>query len=460
MDSGNPHASPPLSHLVKRRSVSSDLLAGLIAYLLMLSDCRHSGRCRVGRVLSGPVCVHRRDEQVCLRPHVGPPESQPIHDHHHLSQCASARSAPCAQRCARRVDPCTLGHSASKSARSGTQDPLFSLEHRSEERCSSPLRTIAFINPSAFFSSIPLFDHAPCSSCISGCICHGDVYRMRLPPDLDSHVSDIVGWKNTTVYPVIIGNAGTITNTAHNACEALGSQAAARITLLRALSIDSVRRTAAIWQPRLAKSVGQQPEPVDVPVPEPQQPAPEQDPQPPGQPAEPAPSTGEPGPSTAAPSRTQSDAGKRDVTHKNTMDITAPVIPNAWQTVTDKRRRPRQRPCRPDVIPEQAAPEQTRPAKRSRNSFAVLAHLFTGNDPSIRVVTGADTTETPVTARRLRATDGHSPVRPHSMTLRPKRANGADAGAHPTHSTKRKTGHTACQRTSSRQQAIKQQAAR
>ena len=50
-------------------------------------------------------------------------------------------------------------------------------------------------------------------------------------------------------------------------------------------------------------------------------------------------------------------------------------------------------------------------------------------------------------------------VRTH-MTLRPKRANGAEAGAHPTHATKRKTGHTTCQRTSSRQKAIKQQAAR
>ena len=74
------------------------------------------------------------------------------------------------------------------------------------------------------------------------------------------------------------------------------------------------------------------------------------------------------------------------------MDTIAPVIPNAWQTVTDNRRRPRQRPCRPDVLPGLAGPEQTRPAKRSRNSFAVLAHLSTGNDPSIRVVAGADTT--------------------------------------------------------------------
>jgi len=47
--------------------------------------------------------------------------------------------------------------------------------------------------------------------------------------------------------PSSLVNAGTITNTAHDACGALGILAAARVTLRRALCIDSVRRTAVIF---------------------------------------------------------------------------------------------------------------------------------------------------------------------------------------------------------------------
>ena len=151
-----------------------------------------------------------------------------------------------------------------------------------------------------------------------------DIQKAARTEALEQH-TDLVkslkarGWKRITVYPVIIGNAGTITNKAHAACEALGIQAAARITLLRALSIDSVRRTAAIWQPRLAKSIGQQPEPVDVPITEPQRTAPDprpdneqdqQNPRPPRQPAGTACCPDEPDPSAAAPSETQSDSGE------------------------------------------------------------------------------------------------------------------------------------------------------
>ena len=49
-----------------------------------------------------------------------------------------------------------------------------------------------------------------------------DIQKAARTEALEQH-TDLVkslkarGWKNTTVYPVIIGNAGTITNTAHSA---------------------------------------------------------------------------------------------------------------------------------------------------------------------------------------------------------------------------------------------------
>jgi len=44
------------------------------------------------------------------------------------------------------------------------------------------------------------------------------------------------GWGTVNLYPVIIGNAGTITNTANDAFQALGVDAAARMTLLKRLA--------------------------------------------------------------------------------------------------------------------------------------------------------------------------------------------------------------------------------
>jgi len=305
-----------------------------------------------------------------------------------------------------------------------------------------------------------------------------DIQKAARTEALEQH-TDLVkslkarGWKNTTVYPVIIGNAGTITNTAHSACEALGIQAAARITLLRALSIDSVRRTAAIWQPRLAKPIGQQPEPVDVPVPEPQQTTPDpgpdidqdqQDPQPPGPPAGTACCPDEPGPSAAAPSKTQSDPGERDVTKGSTMDTAAPVDPNAWQTVTNKRNRPRQQPCSPIISPGRTTPGQSRPAKRNCNSFAVLADPPASSDPGVRAVDDAGVAETAAAAHTSRIAGGDSPVRPHSMTLRPKQVSGlraTAAAARPKPRADRKTSRQVIhQRVSNRQRAARQQTAR
>ncbi len=93
-------------------------------------------------------------------------------------------------------------------------------------------------------------------------------------------------------------------------------------------------------------------------------------------------------------------------------------------------------------------------------TFAVLTDSPASSDPGVRGVADAGVAEAAAAAHTSRVADGNSPARPHSMTLRPRRANGAKARAHPTHSTKRKMSHTTCQRTSSRQTAIKQQAAR
>jgi len=77
------------------------------------------------------------------------------------------------------------------------------------------------------------------------------------------------GWGTVNLYPVIIGNAGTITNTANDALQALGVDAATRMTLLKRLAVDSLRRTAEIWKPRLGQrtSRGAPPRPVPSPMP-------------------------------------------------------------------------------------------------------------------------------------------------------------------------------------------------
>ena len=54
------------------------------------------------------------------------------------------------------------------------------------------------------------------------------------------------GWGNVNIYPLIIGNAGTITATADDALQALGVGAATRMTVLKSLAVESVRRTAEI----------------------------------------------------------------------------------------------------------------------------------------------------------------------------------------------------------------------
>ena len=82
------------------------------------------------------------------------------------------------------------------------------------------------------------------------------------------------GWGKVDIYPVIIGNAGTITATADDALQALGVGTAARMTLLKSLAMDSVRRTAEIWKPRLSRSPGRPPLHVSPPSPAPDTDAP------------------------------------------------------------------------------------------------------------------------------------------------------------------------------------------
>ena len=297
-----------------------------------------------------------------------------------------------------------------------------------------------------------------------------DVQKSAREAAIAQH-SDLVkslearGWRRITVYPVIIGNAGTITRTAHDACEALGIQAAARITLLRALSINSVRRTAAIWKPRLVKSIAQQPEPVDEPAPEPQQSAPDPRPdteqdqqkqQSSGQAAGEAPGPDAPTSPGDIPGRTQSAPGD-----KGTTDATIPVDPDTWQTVPGKRRWSGQQPRSLGASPTLAGSEQTRPPKRSCNSFAVLADHPTSSDPTMHNVADADTNTATAATHSLGSAGGDSPMRQSSMTLRPKRMTKAKVVAHTTRPTKRKTSsHTAYQRASSRQRAARQQAVR
>ena len=136
------------------------------------------------------------------------------------------------------------------------------------------------------------------------------------------------GWGRVTIYPVIIGNAGTITATAHAALQALGVGTAARTRLLPTRSVDRVRTTAPIWKPKLVKCKGQQPQPVPAPEPNPR-------------------------PESSVPAGAGMDAshldnhdgqytGPRpdvcDATHETHSH--AVRVPDTWQTVTRARNRP------------------------------------------------------------------------------------------------------------------------
>ena len=155
-------------------------------------------------------------------------------------------------------------------------------------------------------------------------------------------------------------------------------------------------------------------------------------------------------------SRTQSAPGD-----KGTTDATIPVDPDTWQTVPGKRRWSGQQPRSLGASPTLAGSEQTRPPKRSCNSFAVLADHPTSSDPTMHNIADADTNTATAATHSLGSAGGDSPMRQSSMTLRPKRMTRAKVVAHTTRPTKRKTSsHIAYQRASSRQRAARQQAVR
>jgi len=145
------------------------------------------------------------------------------------------------------------------------------------------------------------------------------------------------------------------------------------------------------------------------------------------------------------------------------MDTAAPVDPNAWQTVTNKRNRPRQQPCSPVISPGLTTPGQSRPAKRSCNSFAVMADPPASSDPGMRAVADAGVAETAAAAHTSRIAGGDSPGRPHSMTLRPKRVSGlrTTAAAAAGRSEDVEASHTsACQQPSAGSQTADSQISR
>ena len=98
---------------------------------------------------------------------------------------------------------------------------------------------------------------------------NGDVRKRAEAQHKDLRTSLLdQGWGKVKIYPVIIGNAGTITSIANDALQALGVDAAARMTLLKRLAVESLRRTAEIWKPRISQraSRGAPPRPVPSPT--------------------------------------------------------------------------------------------------------------------------------------------------------------------------------------------------
>jgi len=171
------------------------------------------------------------------------------------------------------------------------------------------------------------------------------------------------GWGTVNLYPVIIGNAGTITNTANDALQALGVGAAARITLLKRLAVDSLRRTAEIWKPRLGQrtSRGAPPRPVPSPMP-------------PANPDAPGPIDPPVQRDDAAPNPAVEEHPDVADDHQPSTDSVPDTEHMPWQIIT--RSRARRTGADATAGPSQATQpllhEQARPSKRSRNRFAAL----------------------------------------------------------------------------------------
>jgi len=171
------------------------------------------------------------------------------------------------------------------------------------------------------------------------------------------------GWGTVNLYPVIIRNAGTITNTANDALQALGVDAAARMTLLKRLAVDSLRRTAEIWKPRLGQrtSRGAPPRPVPSPIP-------------PDNPDAPGPIDPPVQQDDAPPNPAVEEHPDVADDHQPSTDSVPDTEHMPWQIIT--RSRARRTGADATAGPSQATQavlhEQARPSKRSRNRFAAL----------------------------------------------------------------------------------------
>ena len=193
------------------------------------------------------------------------------------------------------------------------------------------------------------------------------------------------GWGKVTIYPVVIGNAGTMTATSDDALQALGVGAAARMTLLKSLAVESVRRTAEIWKPRLTRAAGRPPEAVFSPTPAPDPDAPDTSncnppdaTTPPGNTAQPASAT--PAKDTTAPTQSPDEGSSTpsNIQHTAHSQPARDALREAgttdapWQVVTRSRARASATRHGPASNSLNLLRQQDQPSKRQRHRFTVL----------------------------------------------------------------------------------------
>ena len=193
------------------------------------------------------------------------------------------------------------------------------------------------------------------------------------------------GWGKVTIFPVIRGNAGTMTATADDALQALGVGTAARMTLLKSLAVESVRRTAEIWKPRLTRAAGRPPEAVFSPTPAPDPDAPDTSncnppdaTTPPGNTMQPASAT--PAQDTTAPTQSPDEGSSTPSNIQYTAHSQparhalreAGTTDAPWQVVTRSRARASATRYGPASNSLNLLCQQDQPSKRQRNRFTVL----------------------------------------------------------------------------------------
>ena len=155
-----------------------------------------------------------------------------------------------------------------------------------------------------------------------------------------------------------------------------GVDAAARMTLLKRLAVDSLRRTAEIWKPRLGQRTSRGAPPCPVPSP-----------MPPGNPDAPGPIDPPVQQDDAPPNPAVEEHPDVAFDHQPGTDSVPDTEHMPWQIIT--RSRARRTGANATAGPSQATQavlhEQARPSKRSRNRFAVL-RARTSCGPSPRML--------------------------------------------------------------------------